>query len=225
MTPDEAPRWAALVSSDALVAERLAPVLQRLGMPLGSASPDSGAQAPSLVVLPVEDEESIAQAVALRARWPDALLVGYLRLPDQQLWRAAERSGCDLVTTRGALARSIEPLVEQRASGEARRFPLLGVADAAGRLGLIGSFAETPVGPVALYRVEGTWCAISDLCPHAGAPLSSGALDGPVLTCSAHGSQFDVRDGARLRGPADLDVAAHRVVEQDGQLWLEGSTS
>lgn len=179
---------------------------------------------PSLVVLSVDDESALPQIASLREQWPTGLLVGYLRLPNQQLWRAAERSGCDLVTTRGALTRSIEALLEQRARGAARRFPLIAVADAAGRLGLVGSFAQTPVGPVALYRVDGQWCAVADRCPHAGAALSSGELDGTIVTCAAHGSQFDVRSGDRTRGPADRGVMTHRVVEDGGQLWLEGPT-
>lgn len=174
------------------------------------------------MVLPVRDEGALAQIVGVRARWPGSLLVGYLQLPDQQLWRAAERSGCDLVTSRGALVRSVQALLEQRARGVARRFPLLSLADAAGRLGLVATFPATAVGPVALYRVDATWCAITDRCPHAGAPLSDGELDGPVLTCAAHGSQFDVRNGDRVRGPADRAVQTHRVVEDAGQLWLEG---
>lgn len=230
MSGVEPPRWAVLVYDDPLQADRLGPVLHRLGMslriglPATDSATDSGSDSPALMVLPVQDQSSLLLAATLRERWSEALLVGYLRLPDQQLWRAAERSGCDLVTTRGALVRSIEALVEQRARGAARRFPLLGVADAAGRLGLIGSFPETPVGPVALYRAEGQWCAIADRCPHAGAPLSTGELDGTVVTCTAHGSQFDVRSGDRLRGPADRAVVTHRVVEEAGQLWLEGPT-
>lgn len=197
-------------------------MLERSGLSLREGSAATESAPPSLVVLPVEDDRVLARITQLRARWPAALVVGYLRLPDQQLWRAAERSGCDLVTTRGALTRSVQALLEQRAGGGTRRFPLIGVADAAGRLGLIGSFSQTPVGPVALYRVDGTWCAVSDRCPHAGALLSPGELDGAVLTCSAHGSQFDVRTGERLRGPADSAVPTHRVVENAGQLWLEG---
>lgn len=179
---------------------------------------------PALVVLSVDDEAALPQIASLREQWPTGLLVGYLRLPNQQLWRAAERSGCDLVTTRGALTRSVEALIEQRARGAARRFPLIPVADAAGRLGLVGSFTETPVGPVALYRVDGQWCAVADRCPHAGAALSAGELDGTIVTCPAHGSQFDVRSGDRTRGPADGGVMTHRVVEDGGQLWLEDPT-
>jgi nitrite reductase/ring-hydroxylating ferredoxin subunit len=50
--------------------------------------------------------------------------------------------------------------------------------------------------------------------------LSDGELEGTVLTCPVHGSQFDVLTGARARGPADVDVATFRVVEDGGQIAL-----
>lgn len=219
MTPDEAP-WALLLADDPVVRQRLAPLLDRQGLPLslGSGMPETGT--PTLVVCPVDDEHALGQIAACRARWPSVILVGYLRLPNQELWRSAQRGGCDLVTTRGALARSLGELLQQRAQGVGRRFPLLDIADAAGRLGFIMSVDDTPSGPVALYRVQGQWCAISDSCPHAGAPLSEGELEGSVVTCPRHGSQFDVRTGERLRGPADNEVRSHRLIEDAGQLWL-----
>ena len=187
------------------------------------AGSDVGAKTPAatVVVCPVEQPGDLALIKQVRAQWPQVVLVGYLRLPDQELWRRAQRGGCDLVTTRGAMARSIRALLEQRAQGGGRRFPLLDLADAAGRLGFVLRVEETPSGPVAVFRVEGQWCAIVDVCPHAGAALSGGELDGPVVTCPRHGSQFDVRSGERLRGPADDEIVTLRVVEDAGQLWLQ----
>lgn len=36
-------------------------------------------------------------------------------------------------------------------------------------------------------------------CPHLHAHLSKGTLEGTVLTCPWHGSQFDIRDGSVVR--------------------------
>lgn len=36
-------------------------------------------------------------------------------------------------------------------------------------------------------------------CPHMHAHLAKGTLEGTVLTCPLHGSQFDIRDGHVLR--------------------------
>jgi 3-phenylpropionate/trans-cinnamate dioxygenase ferredoxin subunit len=50
-----------------------------------------------------------------------------------------------------------------------------------------------------LARVEGVYYAIEDRCPHMGGDLSKGSLQGSVVTCPKHGSQFDVRDGQLVR--------------------------
>ena len=49
--------------------------------------------------------------------------------------------------------------------------------------------------PVGLWRVEGEIYAMEDTCPHAGLPLTDGSLSGCVVTCEAHGWQFDLRTG------------------------------
>jgi 3-phenylpropionate/trans-cinnamate dioxygenase ferredoxin subunit len=36
-------------------------------------------------------------------------------------------------------------------------------------------------------------------CPHLGGPLGKGVLEGTVLTCPWHHSQFDLKDGSCLR--------------------------
>lgn len=36
-------------------------------------------------------------------------------------------------------------------------------------------------------------------CPHLHAHMAKGTLDGTVLTCPLHGSQFDIRDGHVIR--------------------------
>jgi 3-phenylpropionate/trans-cinnamate dioxygenase ferredoxin subunit len=50
-----------------------------------------------------------------------------------------------------------------------------------------------------LARVEGSYYAIDDRCPHMGGDLSEGSLDGSIVTCPKHGSRFDVRDGHLVR--------------------------
>ena len=94
--------------------------------------------------------------------------------------------------------------------------------DFAGRLGFVGRVEESPAGPVAVYHLGGgRLCAISDACPHAGASLSEGELDGDIVTCPRHGSQFRVTDGERVRGPADEAVATVRVLVEAGDVFLE----
>ncbi|WP_231334570.1 Rieske 2Fe-2S domain-containing protein [Actinomadura graeca] len=53
-----------------------------------------------------------------------------------------------------------------------------------------------------VVRYEGREYEIPEQCPHRGAPLAEGYLNGPFLRCAWHGATFDVRTGDRLRGPA-----------------------
>jgi nitrite reductase/ring-hydroxylating ferredoxin subunit len=61
-------------------------------------------------------------------------------------------------------------------------------------------------------------------CTHQGAPLDRGALrltGTPVtVTCPAHGSMFDLTDGAVRRGPAMHPVPAFDVRIVDGSVDL-----
>jgi len=50
-----------------------------------------------------------------------------------------------------------------------------------------------------LARVEGAFYVLDNRCPHMGGDLSRGALNGTILTCPRHHSQFDVRDGHVIR--------------------------
>ena len=59
---------------------------------------------------------------------------------------------------------------------------------------------------IAVASVDGTFYAFDDTCTHAGCSLADGELDGTKVTCPCHGSEFDARSGAVLRGPAAQPV-------------------
>jgi 3-phenylpropionate/trans-cinnamate dioxygenase ferredoxin subunit len=48
---------------------------------------------------------------------------------------------------------------------------------------------------ILLARVGDKLYAAENICPHMGAKLSEGKLEGTVVTCPRHGSQFDLSDG------------------------------
>jgi 3-phenylpropionate/trans-cinnamate dioxygenase ferredoxin subunit len=48
---------------------------------------------------------------------------------------------------------------------------------------------------VAVFNVGGQIYAIDDTCPHAGASLGLGKLNGRVVTCGFHGMKIDVVTG------------------------------
>ena len=51
---------------------------------------------------------------------------------------------------------------------------------------------------IALCNVDGRIHAIDDVCPHAGASLAAGPLQGTTLTCPLHAIAFDVSTGAAV---------------------------
>ena len=48
-------------------------------------------------------------------------------------------------------------------------------------------------------NVDGQYYIADGRCPHMGGHLPDGALEGTVLTCPRHHSQFDLRDGHVVR--------------------------
>jgi uncharacterized protein YbjT (DUF2867 family)/nitrite reductase/ring-hydroxylating ferredoxin subunit len=67
------------------------------------------------------------------------------------------------------------------------------------------------VGNVAVFGVEGGFCATQARCTHRQGPLSEGTLDGSTVTCPLHGAQFNVWTGAVLRGPATRPLKTYSV--------------
>jgi 3-phenylpropionate/trans-cinnamate dioxygenase ferredoxin subunit len=50
-----------------------------------------------------------------------------------------------------------------------------------------------------LAHVGGRYYATDGRCPHMGGELSHGKLEGTIVTCPRHGSQFDLATGKVLR--------------------------
>jgi nitrite reductase (NADH) small subunit len=76
-----------------------------------------------------------------------------------------------------------------------------------------GKAKQAKVGgkTLAVFNVEGVFYAIDDTCPHRGAPLSEGTLEGHEVVCPWHAAAFDVTTGAHLSPPARCDVGCYKV--------------
>jgi NADPH-dependent 2,4-dienoyl-CoA reductase/sulfur reductase-like enzyme/nitrite reductase/ring-hydroxylating ferredoxin subunit len=66
-------------------------------------------------------------------------------------------------------------------------------------------------------------CVCGGECPHYGAPLHEGSLEGTTLTCPWHNARFDVESGKVLDPPALDDLETYRV-EGDEELSVTGKT-
>ena len=73
---------------------------------------------------------------------------------------------------------------------------------------------------VCVARVEGAWIAFDDTCTHEECSLAEGELDGPVVVCPCHGSEFDVRTGDVLTPPALDPLPIYEAREEKGALHV-----
>jgi len=74
---------------------------------------------------------------------------------------------------------------------------------------------------VTVARALGDLHAFDDTCTHLGCSLAEGKLDGTIVTCPCHGSQFDVTSGAVVRGPAQRPVRSRRVEVNGDDVTVE----
>lgn len=64
---------------------------------------------------------------------------------------------------------------------------------------------------IVLFNIDGTLHAIDNSCPHNGASLASGKLQGTVLQCPAHGLRFDL---AKPCEPGSASLCPRRFTVQ-----------
>jgi 3-phenylpropionate/trans-cinnamate dioxygenase ferredoxin subunit len=72
---------------------------------------------------------------------------------------------------------------------------------------------------VALFHTPGGYRAIADSCPHQGASLACGKLDGGAVRCPAHGLRFNLETGA-MPGVPGLAVATYPIHIDEGRVTI-----
>ncbi len=92
----------------------------------------------------------------------------------------------------------------------------------------VGEIAEGqgrafPVGKrmVAVFLNAGEYFAIDDFCPHQGASLAEGYIDGCAVACPWHHWRFSIADGSWLDNPKiAVDKFNVRVVNDQIQVQI-----
>ena len=74
-----------------------------------------------------------------------------------------------------------------------------------------GKLVEVNQKCIALFNVGGHYYALDDRCPHRGAPLSEGELEGQTVVCPWHAAVFDLATGNVIQPPAAGRVATYDV--------------
>ena len=67
---------------------------------------------------------------------------------------------------------------------------------------------------------DGSWVAFGNACTHEECPLSEGDLDGDRIVCYCHSSEFDLRTGKVLDGPADDPLTLYETRVEGGELQV-----
>lgn len=71
---------------------------------------------------------------------------------------------------------------------------------------------------ILVANVGGTYYALEDRCPHRGARLSAGVLDGGVISCIAHGTRIDAATGRAVSGPGRLPARTYPARRSGGDV-------
>jgi nitrite reductase/ring-hydroxylating ferredoxin subunit len=115
----------------------------------------------------------------------------------------------------------------------------------------IGAIADFPAGKaqvinvngiaIVINRVDDTFYAVENRCPHMGLPLGANKVEDNVITCPFHGSKFDMCTGENLdwvtsfagaklpewsrklvaMGKKPAPIKTFRVLSENGQLFIE----
>ena len=75
---------------------------------------------------------------------------------------------------------------------------------------------------IAIANVGGTYYAFDDACTHEQCSLAEmGDLAGTTVTCTCHGSEFDVRTGKVLAPPATVPVKVYATHVEGDALHID----
>ena len=74
---------------------------------------------------------------------------------------------------------------------------------------------------ILLINSGGKFYAIDSRCSHMHLPLAKGKIDGNIITCPYHGSQFNITDGSVVHGPAKVALKTYQVKVEGDNIEIE----
>jgi 3-phenylpropionate/trans-cinnamate dioxygenase ferredoxin subunit len=73
---------------------------------------------------------------------------------------------------------------------------------------------------IALFKIDGEFYAIEDVCSHDGAEIASGVVEGDEIICPRHGARFCIKTGAVKAPPAYENIACFAVRIEGGKVQV-----
>lgn len=72
---------------------------------------------------------------------------------------------------------------------------------------------------VAVFRLDGRFHALDNMCLHRGGPLCDGVVKDGVVTCPWHGWSYEIRTGTLVQDPR-VGVSRHDVKVADDTVGI-----
>jgi nitrite reductase/ring-hydroxylating ferredoxin subunit len=69
-----------------------------------------------------------------------------------------------------------------------------------------------------VVNLNGSFYVLRNICTHRGCKLSNGTLTGEIVRCPCHGSEFNVRSGIVVKGPALEAVVSYPAIVGNGNI-------
>jgi nitrite reductase/ring-hydroxylating ferredoxin subunit len=73
---------------------------------------------------------------------------------------------------------------------------------------------------ILLANVDGKMYAVDDMCTHEDSSLSLGCLKNELVSCTLHGSRFNVRTGEPMEEPATVALQCYKVRVQNDRIEI-----
>lgn len=73
---------------------------------------------------------------------------------------------------------------------------------------------------IAVFRCGSSFRAIDDMCPHMGASLAGGYVEGDIVTCPWHAWRFRLSDGAWADNPR-VKIGSYQVRVEGDEVQVE----
>lgn len=80
----------------------------------------------------------------------------------------------------------------------------------------IPTHSEIDGTKIVLFKLQGQFYAIENICTHDGGELSGGCVLNDQIICPRHGARFSIKTGEALSAPAYEPVATFPVRVENG---------
>jgi 3-phenylpropionate/trans-cinnamate dioxygenase ferredoxin subunit len=74
---------------------------------------------------------------------------------------------------------------------------------------------------VAIFKIDGEYYAIEDVCTHDGGEIASGTIEGDEIVCPRHGARFCIKTGAVKGPPAYENINPFLLRIENGMIQIK----